>query len=225
MDKFINSLRKYFERKGHKGIKYFYAGEYGETTRRPHYHMILMNCPLDINKMYDFHEDPRGKLHWKNHEIENFWKYGIIDIGEVEFASAAYVARYCMKKITDNSDKTVYYEQGKIPEYVRMSRRPGIGTKYFEENCEKIYKYDEIVIKNFHNQTITVKPPKAWDKKFKELYPEQWEKLQESRKKAAERTAELQKEMTNMTDKQILEIRAQNIMTKGKMLPRIGEFD
>lgn len=220
ISKFLNSLRKYFERKGHTGIKYFYAGEYGETTKRPHYHMILMNCPLDINQFHDFHQDERKKLHWKSYELENYWKEGMIDIGEVEFASAAYVARYCMKKITNDSDKSIYWSQGKMPEFVRMSRRPGIGTDYFNENLEKIYKTDEILVKNFHGQTITVKPPKAWDRKFKELYPEAYEQLKESRKAAAERSAKLQKELSDMTDLQRLTMNAEKIYTKGKMLPR-----
>ena len=220
IDKFLNSLRKYFERKGHKGIKYFYAGEYGETTKRPHYHMILMNCPLDLKEFYDFHIDSRKKLHWKSHEIERFWKEGIIDVGEVEFASAAYVARYCMKKITDSTDKSIYWSQGKMPEFVRMSRRPGIGSDYFNQNVDKIYKTDELIVKNFHGESITVKPPKAWDRKFKELYPEAYEQLKESRKAAAERSSKLQKELSDMTDLQRLTMNAEKIYTKGKMLPR-----
>ena len=218
--KFVNSLRKYFERKGHTGIKYFYAGEYGETTGRPHYHMILMNCPLDINQFYDCHIDEHYKTHWKSHEIEKYWDKGMIDIGEVEFASAAYVARYCMKKITDNTDKRIYWENGKHPEFVRMSRRPGIGSDYFEEHYEAIYKNDEMIFKNYHGETITVKPPKAWDKKMKELHPEWWFNIQRSRKEGAERSRKLIEQMTDMTDLQMLEMKAEDILRKGKQLPR-----
>ena len=218
--KFINSLRKYFERKGHTGIKYFYAGEYGETTKRPHYHMILMNCPLDISQFYDFHIDGRGKEHWKSPEIEKYWDKGIIDIGEVEYASAAYVARYCMKKITDDPDKTKYWANGMYPEFVRMSRRPGIGSKYFNENMETIYKNDKLYVKNFHGKTIEVKPPKAWDKKFKELHPKEWFNIQRSRKECMMRSKKLIQEMTDMSDLQMLHQKAEEILTKGKMLPR-----
>lgn len=221
ISKFINSLRKYFERKGHTGIKYFYAGEYGETTKRPHYHMILMNCPLDITKFHDFYMDPKlKKLHWKSDEISQYWDKGMIDIGEVEFASAAYVARYCMKKITDNTDKTEYWANGMHPEFVRMSRRPGIGTRYFEENVETIYKNDELLVKNYHGKTISVKPPKAWDKKFKESHPVEWFEILQSRKNAAEKTRKIIQEMTDMTDLQKLTINTEKILTKGKQLVR-----
>ena len=220
MDKFINSLRKYFERKGHTGIKYYYCGEYGTTTYRPHHHLILMKCPLDIEQFYDCHIDGRYKEHWKSHEIERFWKNGMIDIGEVEWASAAYVARYCMKKIFHNTTKERYFEEGKYPEYVRMSRRPGIGMDYYREHVKDIYKYDEINVKNFHGMTITVKPPKAWDRKFKEQFPEEYENLKLSRQKAADRANQIKREMTDMTDLQMLELKAQEVIRKGKLLPR-----
>lgn len=223
--RFINSLRKHLERdKNHQGIKYFYAGEYGETTKRPHYHMIIMNCPLDIKQFYDFHIDERKKLHWKSTEIEKYWPEGMIDIGEVEFASAAYVARYCMKKLTDETNKKIYWEQGKIPEFVRMSRRPGIGKQYFLENMESIYDTDEIIVKNFHGDQMKVKPPKAWDKEFKKAHPEQWFKIQRSRKEAADRSRKLLQEISDQTDLQRLQINTRNILTKSNQLPRVGEW-
>lgn len=220
IDKFMNSFRKYFERKGHTKIKYVYAGEYGETTKRPHYHMILMNCPLDISKFYDFHIDQRGKMHWKSPEIEKYWDKGMIDIGEVEFASAAYVARYCMKKIINSSDKTEYWANGMQPEYFRMSKRPGIGTNYYNENWETIYKHDKLYVKNFHGKTIELKPPKAWDKKFKESHPQEWFNIQRSRKEGAERSRKLLQEMTDMSDLQQLQQKAEQLLIKGKQLPR-----
>ena len=223
--KFLNSLRKYFERKGHTGIKYFYAGEYGETTKRPHYHMILMNCPLDINAFHDFYVEPTTKkLHWKSYEIEKYWDQGMIDIGEVEFATAAYVARYCMKKLTDDTDKSVYWSQGKMPEFVRMSRRPGIGSEYYEEHKDEIYKTDSMYVRNFHGQILTVKPPKAWDKKFKEDHPSQWSKIQLSRKEAAKRSRKLLESMTDITDQQQLLMKTEDVLRKSNQLPRVGEW-
>ena len=51
------------------------CGEYGENTHRPHYHAILMNCPLDIYQFHYFHVDDRFKLHWKSKELEELWPY------------------------------------------------------------------------------------------------------------------------------------------------------
>lgn len=45
--KFLKSLKEYYRiEKNITGIRYFYCGEYGETTQRPHYHMILFGAPL-----------------------------------------------------------------------------------------------------------------------------------------------------------------------------------
>lgn len=223
--RFINSLRRYFHRKGHTGIKYYYAGEYGETTQRPHYHMIIMNCPLDINEFYDFHQDPTTKkLHWKSHEIENFWQEGMIDIGEVEYASAAYVARYCMKKITENTDKTIYWSKGMHPEFVRMSRRPGIGITYYNENKYNIYENDEVIITSVKGNVNVIKPPKAFDQRFKEEHPEWWEKIQESRAVAAERSRQIEKELTEgISDLELYERKAQKLLKIQQLLPRTLE--
>ena len=181
--------------------------------------MISMNSPLDITQFYDFHEK-NGKLLWKSHELDEIWGKGFCDIGEVEFASAAYVARYCMKKLTMETDKTVYWSKGKEPEFIRMSRRPGIGSKYYELHKEEIYKYDEVKFKNFHGKTCTFKPNHAWDKKFEEEFPERMEEIKKSRIEASERSRKLLQELTNATDKQLLEQTAEQILTKGKMLPR-----
>lgn len=225
--KFINSLRKRFERKGHTGIKYFYAGEYCPTSEnqgmpgRPHYHMILMNCPLDIKQFHDFYVDPKlKKLHWKSHEIEDLWDKGMIDIGEVEWSSAAYVARYCMKKIDYNTDKREYYKIGKIPEIIRMSRRPGIGSDYYDTHESEIYKTDSIIMKNYHGTATPYKPPKAWDRKFKKAHPEEWERVVASREESAKRAQDLEQELADYSDLKRLEMKANNILVKGKMLPR-----
>ena len=44
-DRFLNTLRKYFERRGIKGIKYMWCSEYGQSengTHRSHYHILLL---------------------------------------------------------------------------------------------------------------------------------------------------------------------------------------
>ena len=217
---FLNSLRKHFERKGNTGIKYYYCGEYGTETLRPHYHMILMNCPLNLTQFYGTHVDKNYKAHWKSHEIEKYWTKGMIDICEVEWSCAAYVARYCMKKISDKVDKMDYINIGKVPEFVRMSRRPGIGAKYYEEHKDEIYKNDGIIMRTIKGNVGNIKPPKAWDKKLKEENPELYKKIKKSREKARERADKLTAEITDYTDKQKERLKQEKITEKGKMLPR-----
>lgn len=221
-EKFINSLRKYFERKGHKGIKVFCAGEYGETTHRPHMHMILMNAPLDINQFYGTHVDSNFKAHWKSKEIEKIWQKGMIDIAEVEWSSAAYVARYCTKKISFESDKTLYAIQGKEPEFVRMSK--GIGFDYFNDHIDEIYKNDEIIAKTVKGNVGSIKPPRAFDKKLEQINPELFKAIKESRAKCAERSRKYMESLTDQTDLNKMIQDAEKLKLKMSMLPRTAEI-
>lgn len=222
-EKFMHDIRQYFERKGHKGIKVYYVGEYGEQTHRPHYHFILMNLPLDPKEFYGFHIDGNYKAHWKSKEIERYWDKGMIDIAEVEWSSAAYVARYCMKKLFPKNEDE-YYQQGKLPEFTRMSRRPGIGMKYYEEHKHDIYKNDEMIARTVKGKVSSFKPPKAWDKKFKEEFPEEFEIIKKSRMKAAERAEKIQRELSDYTDLEKQNIATRKVLEKNSMLPRPGEW-
>lgn len=217
---FINSLRKYFEKKGHTGIKYFYCGEYG-SLERPHYHIIFMNLPLDPNQFYKCKVDPlHHKAHWKSHEIEHYWGKGFVDVAECEWSCVAYVARYCTKKLSKiNDDKyETYYSQGRLPEYIRMSK--GIGKDYFKEHKDEIYKYDEIIMKTVKGNNGNYKPPAAFDRWMKEENPGFMMKVKLSRQRAGERTEKLSQELSNYTDKKKLEMKAESVIQKSKMLVR-----
>lgn len=222
MQTFINSLRKHFERQGIENIKYFYCGEYGETTQRPHYHIILLHCPLRIEDFKSAHIDTNFKAHWKSKEIEQYWTKGITDIAELEWSCAAYVARYCTKKLTFDADKTKYYEVGKIPEFIRMSR--GIGFDWYTEHKGEIYKTDEIIMKTIKGNVGSVKPPKAFDRKLKEHNPELFEMIKKSRQTAGERASEMLNRLSDYTDLDNLILAAEKVTQKMKMLPRVGEW-
>lgn len=230
MDTFLNSLRKHFRDKGkklygkpHEGIKYFYCGEYGSTTSRPHYHIILLNCPLDPNEFYGPYVDKKNfKAHWKSKELDRLWQKGMIDVAECEWSCVAYVARYCTKKLNPNSDKREYLENGMYPEFVRMSK--GIANDYFEEHYKEVYANDELIMKTIKGNVGSIKPPRAFDKKLKEINPELYETVKRSREKAKDRADKLIETLTDATDKMLLEQEARNLQTKMSLLPRQGEW-
>ena len=89
--------------------------------------------------------------------LNELWSFGFSTIGDVTFESAAYVARYVMKKIT--GDKAESHYQGRVPEYTTMSRRPGIGKPWFEKFGSDVYPADEVVIRG----GIVCQPPKYYD--------------------------------------------------------------
>lgn len=121
------------------GLRFFACGEYGENTSRPHYHVLLLNSDFTDKKLvrsgpqYNLYESP---------VLSQLWTNGSHVLGDVTFESAAYVARYCMKK-RQNGKLT---NDGRVPEYIVMSRRPGLGHGYFEKYKSEIINHDTIIV-------------------------------------------------------------------------------
>jgi hypothetical protein len=150
VQKFIKRLRKNTGKK----IRYFACGEYGSKTGRPHYHAIIFgydftdNDPTKDRRLWT--KTRNGDLLFRSPILEKAWPYGHSTIGNVTFESAAYVARYVMKKWKPDTRSDVsaedqvkeHYtmvdeETGEIfhvqPEFCLMSRRPGLGATWLEK--------------------------------------------------------------------------------------------
>lgn len=157
---FMKRLRK---NTGEK-IRYYAAGEYGDLYSRPHYHACLFGWkPKDL-QLYSVRN---GINLYLSETLLKAWQYkGYVTVGDVTFESAAYVARYVMKKITGERAEEHY--QGRQPEYTVMSRRPGIGASFFEKYSTDIYGKDFIVIRD----QIKCKPPKYFDRIYDFYYGE-----------------------------------------------------
>lgn len=99
LQKFFKRLRK----NTRKRFKYFACGEYGEKNNRPHYHAILFG--MDFYEDRYLHTKTRnGDLLYRSPTLEKAWPLGHSLIGEMTFQSAAYVARYVMKKRKGDDD-------------------------------------------------------------------------------------------------------------------------
>lgn len=91
---------------------------------------------------------------------------GFCTVGTVTFESAAYCARYMMKKVKGKDAEEHYTridpDTGEIfqvlPEYATMSRRPGIGKGWFDKYKDETYKHDSVIIDGKE-----VRPPKFYD--------------------------------------------------------------
>ncbi len=146
-----------FKQEGEK-IKFFHCGEYGEELGRPHYHAIIFNLDFADKKYHKGQDD--NKL-YTSEILETLWGKGYAVIGSVTFESAAYVARYVTKKITGKEAENHY--GGKKPEYITMSRNPGIGAQWYKKWSEEVYPDDFIIMRG-----KKLKPPKYYDLKKEE---------------------------------------------------------
>jgi hypothetical protein len=157
--RFMKRLRKKYG----KSIRFFHCGEYGDKNKRPHYHAIIFGMDFPDKKLWS--ERDGNKL-YTSESLEKLWPYGFSTIGEVTFQSAAYVARYIMKKHKGDGAEDHYTRwcpetgEGTLvdPEYCTMSRKPGIGYEWFQKYKADVYPHDYVVI-NGHK----VKPPRYYD--------------------------------------------------------------
>ena len=186
MTKFLKRLRRNLEYdQNFQGVRYFYCGEYGTTYKRPHYHIILFNCPLDTKDFKVRRIDAEsGKILWNSAKLEKLWGMGFVTIEEFDYNAAAYVAGYVQKKAYSCRDTENYAKRGQTPEFVRMSRKEGIGKYYYEHHPE-MYQNDEIIIKGSKQKIIPAKIPRYFDKQRELVNPEQMEKLKLHRKNKA----------------------------------------
>lgn len=158
---FMKRLREYYRMEHqHVGIRFYMAGEYGDHTFRPHYHVIIFNCPIFDLEYYA--KSPMGDCYFNSQTFANLWQKGHVVIGEVTAQSAAYVARYCQKK----ANKSVDYDAiGIHKEYTRMSRMPGIALPYLQAHFKEIYEDDLIYLPD--GQMCT--PMRYFDDKAKQM--------------------------------------------------------
>ena len=155
-------------------IRYFYAGEYGERTFRPHYHAILFGYDLPDKQ---FITDERGYPEYSSEFLDEVWSKGNCRIGSATFDSACYVARYIMKKQLGKDAEAYYKEKGWIPPYSRQSRRPGLGKAFFDKYKDDMYNYDMYI----GSKKMKVKPPKYYDKLLEQEDPERFAKIKKKR--------------------------------------------
>lgn len=196
---FMKRLRKeYSDRK----IKYFHCGEYGKICKhgidleavrcpvcklgRPHYHACLLNVQFDDLQEY---ATQNGVVRYTSSTLESLWKRGFVDVGKLEFQSAAYVARYMLKKVTgDNAEEhytRVDVETGEVvelqPEYATMSN--GIGKEWYEKYKKDVFPSDVMPVPGHGN---VHKAPRYYEEMYKAEFPEEHEKLKKKRMKYKE---------------------------------------
>ena len=198
---FMKRLRKAFYP---QKIRFFHCGEYGNRCQhginldevkcpalcrlgRPHYHACLFNCSFDDLESYASRD---GVLRYTSPKLEAIWKYGFVDVGELNFESAAYVARYILKKVDGEKafehylsfldDGTGVFLQ---PEYVTMSRRPGIGRYWFEANRYDVFPHDSVPVAG---SGVIQKVPRYYDELFADSNPRNMEEIKALRQKFRE---------------------------------------
>lgn len=222
--KFLKDLRRYWKyHYNWDNIRYYYCGEYGEKGGRPHFHFLIYNLPLDLKELkFKFINEEYQPI-YECPLIEKIWGKGLVAIGAVTFSSCAYVARYITKKQTGEIASEEYAKKGQIPEYVQMSRMPGIGRNYYEANKERIYETDQLFMTSCRGNVLPLKPPRYYDKLFDIEQPEKMEQIKDRRKAAGKEAEKLRKSKSTATTAEQLRINAKTKYLKSHQLKRALE--
>lgn len=129
---FLKRMRKHYGE-----IRYFGCGEYGERTRRPHYHMLLFGR--------DFLEGPHiahiNDTRYINLQVQKLWGHGQVDIAQLTPETCFYTAGYCLKKA------------GQKDTFAIQSRKPPIGKTWLKDNWDNLSRLGHVVISG-HIQPI-----------------------------------------------------------------------
>jgi len=143
--------------RGYK-LRYIACGEYGEQTRRPHYHAIIFGQDFQFDR-----QDVDESL-YTSPTLSSIWDKGLISIAPVTMSSICYVCGYVNKKIGDEDTFSL------------SSRRPGIGHNWLKLYHDDLVRTGKVTIEGREYPV----PPR-----YLEWLPEEFEALKAERKRIA----------------------------------------
>ena len=157
-------------------LRYYSAGEYGDQTKRAHFHAIVFGyLPGDL-QLYKVH---RGHYLFLSEFLTKTWGHGYVVVAPVTFETCAYVARYVLKKRRKSMQDYESYYYGREPEKALMSRRPGIARDFVEKYLSDIYPSDIVICSDGKRK---LRPPKYYDKIYDNVDHEALKALKDQRK-------------------------------------------
>lgn len=211
---FMKRLRKEFP---DKTIRFYLAGEYGETTYRPHYHCILFGLRLgDFNPLDDHGRNELGQKYYISDRLTKIWSCGHCLLAAVSWQTFAYVSRYVTKKIGTWLDPSMVLDA--LPEFSLMSRRPGIGREYLDLHPECL-DYTSISL-GTESDARKISIPKYYLKQFELRDPERYAIMKKERKEFAQDRMILKLQRTGLSYLDYLEVEENNKFDQIKVLKR-----
>lgn len=186
-------LQLFFKRlrKAGNRVRYYAVGEYGDNTRRPHYHAIIFGYWPGDGRFLKHNR--HGHKLYESAELSALWGFGHVTYGAVEPGSAEYTARYTIKKLIGNEDRSrlevVYPETGELvhlePEFAIMSRRPGIGAGFLDRYQAELYPSDHAIL-----DARKAKLPRYYDDRLEAIHPALHASVKAKRLRRAHQLAE-----------------------------------
>lgn len=162
--KFMKKLRKTVP----QAVGVMVVGEYGEKTKRPHWHAILFNYrPKDCVYLRD---NELGDKIYTSKTLDKLWgkndsEQKPNEIGDVTFKSAGYVARYSAKKLVHGLDSTHDFNP-----IFRCSSKHAIAKKWLEQYYLDVFSHGHVILGNGQSAPV----PRYYEKWLKKEHPDVW---------------------------------------------------
>ena len=192
----VQLFMKRVRKKYGAGVKFMCSGEYGDDYGRPHYHVLLFGVGFDDQKYWK--RTKAGEVIYRSATLERLWSdpgtgvpYGYSSVGALTFQSAAYVARYVLKKqvgklctngLYTMSVADLDYRTGRIvprrSEFATMSN--GLGDKWFARYHVEWYESDSVI-----HDGRELKVPRYYDRRLALLDPGLLEEVKRERRRHA----------------------------------------
>lgn len=163
-------------------FRYLQCGEYGDDPekRRPHHHALIFGLDFFEDREF-FKMSGKHKL-YRSDALDELWSHGFVNIGELNHQTAAYVARYSMKKLYGDEADEFFSERldpdtGEVSDYrkrpyITMSLKPGLGAKWLDRFQTDVYPRDEVI-----SGGRPTRPPKYYDKLLERSDPDAHKKI------------------------------------------------
>lgn len=205
---FLKRLRKSAGKRRASPFRFFVAGEYGERTNRPHWHALLFGYdPVDsvrYSSVYSKHPL------FTSQELSEAWGKGLATFGEVNEQTIRYTAGYIVNRHSAESERYIRVcpETGEtwsvVPEFARMSLKPGIGAEWLRKYYKDIYQaHDGVYINNrknpipryFEELMEKIDPVMLEDSKARRIERIRWEDQTRERLEVREKVAKGRKKL------------------------------
>lgn len=221
-------------------FRYFYCGEYGPSTWRPHYHLIIFGLKLDdlttVNPSglllpkragYQYYYSATLQRAWSSHDpvydlfgnllYRDVRPIGNISITDVTWETCAYTARYIMKKL--KGPESQFYDTFALhPPFVRMSRMPGLARQWYDDH-PGIDEYEYI---NLRTPTGGKKfrPPRYYDKLFDIDQPDRSQEMKDRRQRMCLNSIRSKLERTDLNYLQYMQLEEDALKSRITSLQR-----
>lgn len=146
---FVKRLRKISPK-----IRTLGVAEYGEKTKRPHFHLLVFGYEFTDKKLLrktDSTHSGQSYDIFTSKVLTSLWTLGITEFGSVTEQSCSYVARYLFKKVKKENEgsfcQTCENPKPQKSKIVCRSRRPGLGA-FFCDRYLSVFRVNPNVVRD-----------------------------------------------------------------------------